>query len=229
VGKYQLTVYRLLGMFMLTGWYTMSTALETPHDSKTRLLDAAVYVIREKGYSDARVEDVCEAAGLTKGSFFHHFSSKEDLALAAAEHFSAIADGIFSSAPYQSLTDPLERILGYVDFRKTILRGELPEYTCLLGTMVQETYETHPMIRKACDRCISAHAATLVPDIEAAVKTYGIQGDWTVESLAYYTQAVIQGAFILAKAQHSSEVAADCLDHLRRYLEVLFRQTSDTN
>ena len=200
----------------------MTTLTQTHHDSRTRILDAALYVIRAKGYSAARVEDICEAAGLTKGSFFYHFASKEELALAAAEHFSAFADGIFSTAPYQVLSDPLDRLLGYVDFRKTILQGELPEYTCLLGTMVQETYETHPAIRKACDRCISAHAATLVADIQAAVRKYGIAADWTVESLAYYTQAVIQGSFILAKAQQSSQVAAACLDHLHRYLELLF-------
>ena len=200
----------------------MAIASPPHHDSRTKILDAALYVIRAKGYSAARVEDICEAAGLTKGSFFHHFASKEDLALAAAEHFSAFADGIFTAAPYQALSDPLERLLGYVDFRKAILQGGLPEYTCLLGTMVQETYETHPAIRKACDRCISAHAATLVPDIEAAVRKYGIAADWTVESLAYYTQAVIQGSFILAKAQQNSQIAADCLDHLHRYLEVLF-------
>jgi TetR/AcrR family transcriptional repressor of nem operon len=195
---------------------------ETQHESKTRLLDAALHVIRAKGYSAARIEDVCEAAGLTKGSFFHHFRSKEDLALAAAEHFSAFADSIFSAAPYRRLPDPLDRLLGYVDFRRAILQGELADYTCLLGTMVQETYDTHPLIRKACDRCIAAHAATLVPDIEAAIRKYGIAAEWTVESLAYHTQAVIQGAFILAKAQHSPEVAAACLDHLRRYIQTLF-------
>jgi TetR/AcrR family transcriptional repressor of nem operon len=202
---------------------------ETRHESKTRFLDAALHVIRAKGYSATRVEDICDEAGLTKGSFFHHFGSKEELALAAAEHFSAMADGIFSVAPYQSLTDPLERLLGYVDFRKAILQGELADYTCLLGTMVQEAYDTHPQIRKACDRCIGAHAATLVPDIEAAIRKYGITADWTVESLAYYTQAVIQGAFILAKAQHSSEIAAASLDHLRRYLEKLFTPCATFN
>jgi len=200
----------------------MPNATQSHHDSRTRLLDAALYVIRAKGYSAARVEDICEAAALTKGSFFHHFATKEDLALAAAEHFSAFAEGIFSSAPYQALTNPLDRLLGYVDFRKAILQGELPEYTCLLGTMVQESYETHPAIREACDRFIRAHAATLVSDIEAAIEKYGIAADWTAESLAYYTQAVIQGSFILAKAQQNSQVAADCLDHLRRYLELLF-------
>ncbi|MGH9562885.1 MAG: TetR/AcrR family transcriptional regulator, partial [Terracidiphilus sp.] len=169
--------------------------------------------------------DICEAAALTKGSFFHHFASKEDLAIAAAQHFSTFAESLFSVAPYRSLADPLERILGYVDFRKAILQGELPEYTCLLGTMVQETYETHPAIREVCDHFIGAHAATLVSDIDAAMQKYGISAEWTAESLAYYTQAVIQGAFILAKAQQSSKVAAECLDHLRRYLELLFARS----
>jgi TetR/AcrR family transcriptional repressor of nem operon len=198
---------------------------EIKHESKTRILDASLRVIRTKGYSATRVEDICEAAGLTKGGFFHHFRSKEELAIAAAEHFSAMAESIFSVAPYHQFSDPLERLLGYIDFRKAILQGELPEYTCLLGTMVQETYETHPLIRKVCDRCISAHAATLAADIEAAVREYGVNPKWTVESLAYYMQSVIQGAFILAKAQQSSEVAADCLDHLRHYLGCLFRRS----
>ena len=89
----------------------MPATLEAVHDSKSKLLDAALYVIRAKGYSAARIEDVCEAAGLTKGSFFHHFSSKEDLAIAAAEHFSAFAESIFSQAPYHAHTDPLDRLL----------------------------------------------------------------------------------------------------------------------
>ena len=200
----------------------MAMPIRNPHDSRTKLLDAALYVIRAKGFSAARVEDICEAAELTKGSFFHHFAGKEDLALAAAEHFSAYADHVFSTAPYQLLSDPLDRLLGYVEFRISILKGDLPEYTCLLGTMVQETYDTHPAIRKVCDRCIAAHAATLVNDIDAAIKKYGIAADWTAASLAFHTQAVIQGAFILAKAQQSSQVAAACLDHLHRYIQILF-------
>jgi TetR/AcrR family transcriptional repressor of nem operon len=194
------------------------------HESKTKLLDAAVYVIRAKGYSATRIEDVCTAAGITKGSLFHHFKSKEELALAAAEHFSAMADGLFASAPYRNLPDPVDRLLGYVDFRKAILDGELPAFTCLLGTMVQETYETHPLIREACDRYIGSHAAMVEADIAEAMSQRGMREEWTAASLALYTQAVLQGAFILAKAQQASAVAAGCLDHLRRYLEMLFKQ-----
>ena len=136
--------------------------------SAQKLLDAAVHVIRSKGYSAARVEDICAEAGLTKGAFFHHFISKEACAIAAAAHFAANADALFDTAPYSHLPDARARVLGYVDFRKAILQGELPEFTCLLGTMVQEAYDSHPAIRAACDRYISEHAERLEADIAEA-------------------------------------------------------------
>ena len=159
----------------------METNSEKQHPSRVKLLDTALLVIRGKGYSATRVEDVCAAAGLTKGSFFHHFDSKEALALAAADHFGAMADGVFATAPYQSAPDPLDRLLGYVDFRIAILQGTLPEYTCLLGTMVQEAYDTHPAIRAACDTHISAHADMLAVDIEKAKALYAPQAPWSAE------------------------------------------------
>jgi TetR/AcrR family transcriptional repressor of nem operon len=199
------------------------------HASKIQFLNAALQVIRARGYNATRVEDICEAAGLTKGSFFYHFSSKEELALAAAEHWSAMTGGMFAAASYHLAPTPLGRLLAYVDFRKALLRGEIPEFTCFAGTMVQEVYGTHPTIRTACERSISGHAVTLEPDIMAAMREYDIQGDWTPRSLALYTQAVIQGAFILAKATASAEAAAQCLDHLRRYIEMLFTPMGKKN
>lgn len=189
--------------------------------SGERLLDAAVHVIRSKGYAAARVEDICAEAGLTKGAFFHHFASKEACAVAAAAHFAANADVFFAAAPYRLLPDPRDRVLGYVEFRKAILQGELPEFTCLLGTMVQEAYDSHPAIRAACDRYISEHADRLSADMAEAKARYAPGASWTPESAALYSQAVLQGAFILAKAKHGPKVAADCLDHLRRYFEGL--------
>jgi TetR/AcrR family transcriptional regulator, transcriptional repressor for nem operon len=198
--------------------------VQTQHASKTRILDAAVQVIRAKGYSAMTIDDVCLVAGLTKGSFFHHFKSKEALALAAAGHFAAMADSLFAQAPYRALHDPLERLLGYVDFRMAILRGRLPEFTCLLGTMVQETFESYPAIREACDTHISAHAAEVAKDIAEAKSRYAPDATWSAEGLGLYTQAVIQGAFILAKAKNGPQVATECLGHLRRFLELLFNQ-----
>ncbi|MDB4964908.1 MAG: Transcriptional regulator, TetR family [Myxococcales bacterium] len=192
------------------------------HESKTRLLDAAMHVIRAKGYEATTVDDICSAAGLTKGGFFHHFESKEALALAAADHFGDMAARHFAAASYHAAADPLDRLLGYVDLRTAMIAGELPDFTCLLGTMVQEVYETHPAIRAACDRHISEHAATIAKDISEAKRRYAPKARWSADSLALFTQAAIQGAFVLAKARHEPAIAAGCLAHLRRYLETLF-------
>jgi TetR/AcrR family transcriptional regulator, transcriptional repressor for nem operon len=196
--------------------------MQLPHESKTKLLDATLKVVRAKGYAAARIEDVCAEAGLTKGSFFHHFKSKEDLALAAVAHWGAQTTGFFADAPYHAPDDPLDRLIAYVAFRKAILTGELPEFTCFLGTIIQEAYLTHPEISTACERSLTAHAKTLEADIRDAMRKYRVRGNWTVGSLALHIQAVIQGGFILAKAKANAAAAAESLDHLRRYLELLF-------
>src|SRR5581483_5355802 len=129
---------------------------------------------------------------------------------------------LFQAARYHRHRDPLDRVLGYLDFRKELLKGEVAQFTCLAGTMVQEIYGTHAEIRKACDASISGQAASLEADIAEALKLYGIRPKWSARSLALYTQAVLQGSFVLAKARGGADVAAESIDHLRRYIELLF-------
>lgn len=194
------------------------------HQSKTRFLDAALALVREKGYAATTIDDVCSTAQLTKGSFFHHFAGKEEMAVEAARHWSAVTGGLFALAPYTKLADPLDRVLGYVDFRQAIIQGEVPQFTCFVGTMAQEIHRTNPAIRQACDASIREHAARVEADIALAMEARGMKAEFTAKSLALYTQAVLQGAFILAKAENGRETARECVGHLRRYIEMLFSQ-----
>jgi TetR/AcrR family transcriptional regulator, transcriptional repressor for nem operon len=191
------------------------------HASKTKLLDAALQVFRTKGYTATTVDDICNTAGVTKGSFFHHFKGKEELAIESTRYWTEVTSGLFATAPYQQIADPRERVLAYIDFRAQILQGNLPDFTCLLGTMVQETFETHPAIRDACWMGIDAHAQTIAKDVAQARALYAPGADWTAEGLAHYTQAALQGAFILAKAQGGAGIAAECVAHVHRYVEML--------
>ena len=190
--------------------------------SRQRLLDAALHEFRSRGYAATTVDDLCRAAGVGKGSFFHHFPSKESLALEAVGHWNAMTGALFAQAPYHAPADPRERVLAYVDFRGELLRGELADFTCLLGTIVQETYDSHPALRDACRHGIELHAETLVRDIADAKSKYAPGADWTPQSLALFTQAALPGAFILAKAQGGAPAASDAVSHLRRYIESLF-------
>jgi TetR/AcrR family transcriptional repressor of nem operon len=199
------------------------------HQSKLNLLSAALLVIRSKGYAAATVDDICHTAHVTKGSFFHHFKSKDELALAAVAHWRSMTERLFASAPYHQPQDPLDRLLGYLDFRDAILTGDLPSYTCLLGTLVQETYDTHSEIRAACDAALSSHIAELTRDVQAAKDRYAPNAAWTAASVGAFIQAVLQGSFIFAKAHQSPAVIRENLQHLRRYLHNLLSPTAPTD
>lgn len=77
---------------------------------------------------------------MTKGAFFHHFKTKEAIGFAAANYWSKSTGALFAQAPYHELDDPLDRVLAYLEFGKTIIGGDTFEYTCLVGTMTQEAH-----------------------------------------------------------------------------------------
>lgn len=192
-------------------------------NSRERLLSATIDLVRAKGYAATRVDDVCESAGVSKGSFFHHFASKDELAIAAAESWNQRATRLFSNAPYSLHPDPLDRLLGYVKFRRQLIAGEIWEYSCYAGTTIQETHETHPEIRAACAQSIEAHLRMLATMIGQALERYPV-AKLVPRALAIHMQGVLQGAFVMAKALEDKRAALESIDHLHRYLELLFAE-----
>ena len=192
--------------------------------ARERLLDAAVKLVREQGFAATSVDQLCTEAGVTKGAFFHHFPSKEALGVAVAEYWTAKTSAMFAAAPYHNYPDPVDRVLGYIDFRIGLLDGPVVEFSCVAGTLVQETFLGSPSIREAAGASILGNARALEADIGQAMTARGVTGT-TAASLARHIQTVIQGSIILAKTQEengSAGLAREALGHLRRYFEFLF-------
>ena len=197
-------------------------ASATDVTTRDRLLTAAASLVRRHGLHATTVDEVCDRAGVTKGAFFHHFKSKEAMAVAMAESWTLHNEGFFRAAPYHAPHDPLDRVIGYLDFRSSLIVGEPEEFTCLVGTMVQEAYQSHPVVREVCRSSIADHAESLEPDLERAIARYRPDSGLDAKSLALHTQVVLQGAFILAKASSARSVALDSISHLRNYFLLLF-------
>jgi TetR/AcrR family transcriptional repressor of nem operon len=192
--------------------------------ARTALLDATLSLVRKQGWAATSIDQLCQRVGLTKGAFFHHFASKDQLGVAAAHHWDTVTAPLFANAAYHRHADPLDRIFGYIDFRASIADGPLEEFTCFVGTTVQETFATSDGIRAACGATINAHAERLALDFRAALEKYPPVTPVTAESLARYTQSVLQGGFVLAKAQGDRAPLLDALAHLQRYLALLFQR-----
>ncbi|TYB86065.1 TetR/AcrR family transcriptional regulator [Oceaniovalibus sp. ACAM 378] len=190
--------------------------------SREKLLLAAIKLVRERGFAATSVEDLCRAAGVTKGSFFHHFATKEELGIVATHRWGALASEIFAAIPWRDPVDPVDRILAYLELRRSLLVGEIAEFTCFAGTLVQEAHSTSDAIRRACDEIITDGARIIEADLVEAFRAHGLGDEDDATSLALHVQAVIQGALVMAKAKGTADVAIGSVDHLRRYIELLF-------
>ncbi len=111
-----------------------------------------------------------------------------------------------------------------LDSGEVSLPGTADGPSDIVFTTAQEVHDTHPAIAAACGQSIAGHAATLVDDIAQAMADHGIGEDagWTAQSLALHTQVVLQGAFVVAKATDDRQIAVDSVDHLHRYIALLF-------
>ena len=141
-------------------------------------MNAALRLIREKGYGATTVDELCAAAGVTKGAFFHHFKSKEALGVAAAQYWSQMTGGLFAGAPYHQPADPLARLLAYIDFRSELIDGPVEGFTFLVGTKVLNAILLVPLLiamvglgrdRELMGPFASSRAATAVYGITTAV------------------------------------------------------------
>src|SRR5262249_10986962 len=175
----------------------------------------------DKGYTATSVEEICEAAGLTKGSFFHYFKSKEHLGKVLVERYYASWQQVARSARFRRKSDPLQRVFGQVDF--FIQMSRAPDWNgCLLGAFVQELSESHPRIREMCAARLDELADGFRQELDQAKAKYAPRARWNTQSVAEHLIAVAQGAVILSKAKQDRKAFAQTLEHFKAYLKRLF-------
>jgi TetR/AcrR family transcriptional regulator, transcriptional repressor for nem operon len=195
-------------------------------DTKQKLLDAAMKLMTSKGYKATTVDEICTEAGVTKGSFFHYFDGKEDLAKATVKHFHEFQQCMFDGAEFRSVADPLERVYGRLEFIACCAGNPQMPKSCLIGNLVQEIAGTHDDIRRVCESSMDAGVADFERDVAAAKLKHAPEADFEPASVARLYLTVIQGSMIMVKASKNAAVFEENVAHLRRYIESLFGRSS---
>src|SRR6267378_1290959 len=207
----------------------MSKRLQTTElpETKRKLVDAGVNLMRSRGFNATTVDDVCAAAGVTKGGFFHYFKSKDNLAAAAVTRFHELKAKQFADAPFRRLADPLERVFGRLDFAKESWGGNRGlTKGCLVGMFAQELSFTNPELRLVCEDRFARIAKDFETDLAEAKALYAPRAAFNPKRLAMLYVSIVQGSLMLAKASESNRVLVENLEQFRAYLQTLFGRSS---
>ena len=111
---------------------------------REKLASSAVDTLHTRGFKGSSIQDITDAAGVPKGSFFNHFENKEDLAIDALRRY---LEGSRVDLLFEEGVPPLDRLKNHFGF----LSGRLLEYGfergCMLGLFAAEMSREYPKMR----------------------------------------------------------------------------------
>ena len=107
------------------------------HATKRRLLDVGLAALLERGYNATGIQDLLVATSVPKGSFYHHFASKEDFALQVIDRYLADVHALLEQALGDTDRAPLDRVRSFFE-RLLALYASQGYLGSLLGLLGQE-------------------------------------------------------------------------------------------
>lgn len=194
-------------------------------ETRERLCEVAQRLMVEKGYPATSIDEICALAGVTKGSFFHYFNSKDHLGRELLERYLATR-----MAEHEALAmepDPLRRLYGHLD--AMIRRAGDPANVrgSLLGIFAQELCATNPEIGQRCAEAFRRWADQMAGDLDEAQALYPPRLPVASRSLADHFVAVVEGSLILARVRDEPRIMQQNLRHFRDYVEMLLGPAPD--
>lgn len=196
--------------------------MDTQPDTKTRLLEAAYGLMLSKGCLATSVDEICEAARVSKGSFYHFFESKQELTLAVLEHHMAEAQAVLEEGLALSGVAGPQRAVLYVKH----LEEEAEERWrdgCLIGSLAVEMAETNPEVRQRISqvfRDLTDYFETVFMPLCRANRGPHAPSP---RELAEQLIVVIEGGVVLSRAHFDPRFVTQALRGFRRYIEMLAR------
>ena len=193
--------------------------------AREKVITAAQELMTGRGYSATSVDTIVQKAGVAKGSFYHAFKSKEELALVALEDYAIKGWQALAAGPYREIKDPIERALAFVDFLE-LRSGDLWSHGCLLGSVAVEVADSHPeligRVSGLFQRFEEKFIQLFEPALAARAAEVGSDAvNVSAEELGVHLLAVIEGSIITARSHFDQQHLQNGLRHFHNYLALL--------
>jgi TetR/AcrR family transcriptional repressor of nem operon len=186
--------------------------MESTNDTRQLLINTARDLIAARSYHAVGVQEICARAGVQKGSFYHHFPAKRDLALAAVDDMAGyfrqrVFDGAFSAdiAPLARI----ERFFTAVyDYHRQVREATGHVQGCPFGNLAGELGSQDEQVRERIDGIFRQAEAAIEQALREAV-TAGELPDIDTAAAARAIFAYAEGLILTAKTRNDAELIRD--------------------
>lgn len=200
-----------------------SATLRNPAETRRKLIEAAVGLMLRQGYGATSVDGICEAAGVTKGSFFHHFESKEAIALAGVEWWGRMGTELYAEAWRDDRADPLDQLRAMLEIMISFTGRPGMPCVCMVGMMSQELAQTTPAVREACARELQVWTGNVARLLTAAKVKHRPAVDFDPEAAAWFLNSLWQGSMLIGKTRGNQSMIAGNVRMARSWVDSLFK------
>ncbi|MRX10799.1 TetR family transcriptional regulator [Pseudoduganella sp. FT25W] len=171
---------------------------------KEQIVSTSLNLLHSKGFNATSVQDITDAAGVPKGSFYNHFTSKEALGLEVVQRYLA-AVGELAAVLHDGTLAPRARLQQY--FERMIAGNAANDFHCgcLLGNFSTELSNQIPAMRSAMQQAFAGSAELLASVIAAGQRDGSIRSSVPAAELAAFVNDAWQGAVLRTKTEQSRE------------------------
>lgn len=142
------------------------------NDTRDQLLEQGMNMLLRRGYHHLGISAILEETGIPKGSFYHHFESKEAFGLAVIDRYMLDVHAGLDQCLSDERVSPLQRVRRFFELTEEKYRSE-GYLGCLLGGLGQELSGVNETYRKKVEWCFSEIARRVASCLDEAVA----QGD----------------------------------------------------
>lgn len=185
--------------------------------AKEKIVDAALELLLRQGYPGTTVDEICAKAGVSKGSFYHSFDSKEAMGLAAlAAYYQSGAEKLMTG-PFMALEDPVAKAEGFLTHTEAIAADHWRQ-GCLLATLALDIGDGDSRIREEVRRLFEEFEEGLAAMFAPFASK---DGGPTAREIARHFLVVTEGAIVLARAHGDPGLIPEGFAPFRQYLKSL--------
>ncbi len=185
--------------------------MQVTHSTKQRLLDVGLAMLLEHGYHGLGVQALLDAAHTPKGSFYHHFTDKEDFALQVIDQYMLGVHAGLDQCLADADRPPLERVRRFFEMTQQSYKKE-GYLGCLLGGLGQELSGANPVFRRKIEKCFSEIANRTAGCLEEARRRGDIPTESDTRRMASLLVDCWEGAALRSRLRGNASPLTAMLD-----------------